>query len=262
MEEDQTESSERKGLNFRIQFNENWNNPTFLFLTGFILFGIIILIFDIHYKWDLPDLLVEAHGVLLDIFFFGIIFSIYDSYKHKSENIQRWQEEIDDYRDWDEKEATYRIAGNIHRLVKANIIKLNLSSTFLIDAKLYGLKLVGADFSYANLMGAGFVKSNLNGAIFHFSNLRKITWHHADLTNAILDNAIVDEFTYGSKEEKEYLFASFFNKLSYSQVVGIEELEKKYTVYRYVLSTTVQFRIVTKAEYQRLITPPIITLRK
>ena len=63
------------------------------------------------------DVLVEAHGMLFDILIIGtFIFALHELVEKRRERkskIKRWQEEIDDYRGWDEKEATIKIVGNI-----------------------------------------------------------------------------------------------------------------------------------------------------
>lgn len=89
-------------------------------LTAFILFIIIWFLVSgasikrgKSYKGEFLDsVLVEAHGLLFDIFIFGILIVFFNRIGERRRNIARWQEEIDDFRGWDEKEATFRIVGN------------------------------------------------------------------------------------------------------------------------------------------------------
>ena len=48
-------------------------------------------------------------GLFFDILVFGIFIVIYNRISERKRDIKRWNEEIDDFRGWDEKEATYRI---------------------------------------------------------------------------------------------------------------------------------------------------------
>lgn len=77
---------------------------------------ILFFLFDIRLIDNWTDVLVEAHGLLFDVILFGIVLSIFNKIKSKKENILRLQEELEDYRYWDEKEAVYRIIGIIKRL--------------------------------------------------------------------------------------------------------------------------------------------------
>jgi len=87
------------------------------------------------------NILVESYGMLFDIFVIGIlIFWLQDRGIKKLEEqrkirekeferkrtIQRYEEEIEDYLGWDEKEATFRIVGNIKRLKKLEVGFINL----------------------------------------------------------------------------------------------------------------------------------------
>ncbi len=81
----------------------------------------------------------------------------------KSRRIEQWKEEIDDYRGWDEKEATYRIVGMIKRLNKHNVTRIDLSRCFLKGANLENANLEGANLFRANLQGASLWSANLEG---------------------------------------------------------------------------------------------------
>lgn len=61
------------------------------------------------------NILVEAHGMLLDIFVIGVIILMLNQMGEKQRTIQRYQDEIDDFRKWESEEAAHRIAGNIKK---------------------------------------------------------------------------------------------------------------------------------------------------
>jgi hypothetical protein len=83
-----------------------------------------------NYKGEfLNSILVEAHGLLFDIFVFGILIVFFNKMGEKRRNIKRWQEEIDDFRGWNSEEAKFRIVGNIKRLNRNGIILREIRSS-------------------------------------------------------------------------------------------------------------------------------------
>jgi len=155
---------------------------------------IIITITQYGYSYEfLKNVLVEAHGMLFDILIIGtFIFALHklgEKRLEKKHNILRWQEEIDDFRGWDEKEATYRIVGNIKRLNKMGVTNINLKNCYLENAKLNGVRLKdanlsGANLTKANLARADLIEANLTKSILRYANL-----HDADLSDANLSGA-------------------------------------------------------------------------
>jgi hypothetical protein len=186
------------------------------------------------------DLLVEAHGLIFDILFFSIILGIYNYFIEKKRNINRYEEEIDDFRGWNEKEATYRIIGNINRLMRKGVTKVNLRNCHLYGAQLLLFNLQGSDLERANLSkstlhkgslrNANLKECNLSGAFISFVDLRGANMTKADLreikivpradiTNVIFDMAIVEDMEWINKLE------------GYSQYIeGFDWLKENYHV--------------------------------
>lgn len=148
------------------------------------------------FSWH--DLLVEANGMVFDLFVFGILLSVYEALREKKEKIERLHEEIDDFRGWDEKEAMYRIVGAIKRLKKQGVLvsEINLTNGFLSNAELSsadlsGANLWGADLTKANLWdanltGADLTRARLSGAILIDANLKSANLSSANLSGAHL----------------------------------------------------------------------------
>lgn len=154
----------------------------------------------------LKNILIEAHGLIFDIFVFGVIVIIFNKIAERRRNIRRWKEEIDDFRGWDEKEAMHRIVGKIRRLNEQKISEIDLRNCFLknsnlMDANLKRAKLGGADFDYAelervnlneavlygtSLEGANLYKANLDGAYLYKANLQEASLEEASLKGAYL----------------------------------------------------------------------------
>jgi len=141
-----------------------------------------------------------------------VIFNKYaDKRRERKLNIQRWQEEIDDYRGWNADEAIFRIIGNIKRLNSHNITKINLSYCYLENACLGSNPQRFADRALGNLspkdmglMNQGYLVrsvatgdeefiANLHGAILINTNLIKANLMDVNLSDANLYRADLQE---------------------------------------------------------------------
>lgn len=167
-----------------------------------LIFVPLLLIVDLlFFEWPkgLNDVLIEAHGVVFDLLVFGVILAAYDHLRQKQQNIKRYREEIDDFRRWDEKEAMYRVVGNIRRLNREGVTKIDLSYCYLSGAMLKETDLSGANLSVANLKGANLSRAtltganlsdaNLSGADVRLANLAKVNISWANLSKAKLYRA-------------------------------------------------------------------------
>ncbi|UZR98631.1 pentapeptide repeat-containing protein [Chondrinema litorale] len=156
---------------------------------------IIISVLDIRYleTSNGKDILIEAHGLLFDIFVFGVLLAYLNKFLEKKQKSERYQEEIDDFRGWEEKEAKYRIVGNIKRLNKIGYGRINLSNCYLAHADLHQANLVkanlkGVDLSYADLRNADLSYSNLSDADLSGADLSNALLRGVNLSNAKLNN--------------------------------------------------------------------------
>jgi BTB/POZ domain-containing protein KCTD9 len=156
-----------------------------LIISAFLVVGATIFRFDITYDDDfLKNVLVEAHGMVLDIAVIGVFILWLNKLGEKRLEIKRYLEEIDDFRGWRSEEAGYRIAGNVRRLNRHGVTKINLSQCDLRAPYLSGINLRGANLVGANLQRASLWETDLFGA-----NLREATLIGADLRGAKLIGA-------------------------------------------------------------------------
>lgn len=172
-----------------------------------LIFGLDLFLFKSFEDWK--NVLVEANGLVFDLVVFGIIFALYEHYRQKHETakksevekqqrIERYQEEIDDFRGWKDKEAAYRLKGIIHRLNKEGITSIDLNGCYLARIPLVRVNLTNAGLYLANLMGTKLVGVDLTGATLESANLSKAkllgaNLHKADLTKANLLGANLQE---------------------------------------------------------------------
>ena len=184
----------------------------------YLIAGLIAMAVLLALDWVVEpkgeDILVEAHGMLFDIILFGIILAIFDSITEKRTTIRRYQEEIDDFRNWDAEEAKSRIIGNLKRLIRLGVDEFDLSDCYLektnmafLNGKissLDGTHLSNCDLRELDLRGLNLKKTHLKGANLSGVDLRELNLAEvdlrevnlsgsnlagADLQGAILDNA-------------------------------------------------------------------------
>ena len=167
----------------------NTSSSMFPMVVALIVVGVTVI--GLSFKFYLNDsekfyenVLVEGHGMLLDIIIFGLIFTYINITNSKKIEIQRFKEEIDDFRHWTELEASYRIAGILRRLDQYKINNLNLADCYLKDAYLEKIHLKSATLEKANLEGAHLGYADLMGA-----NLRIANLENADLRISNLEGA-------------------------------------------------------------------------
>ncbi len=140
------------------------------------------------------NVLVEAHGMLFDILVFGVLILWFHERGKKQIVNQRYEDEIDDFRGWESPEAAHRIRGNIKRLNRNGITRINLTNCYLEDINLMGATLQKAllteavlseanvekaSFQQADLMSAEFVKANCWHTDFRQASLRHANLHGA-----------------------------------------------------------------------------------
>jgi hypothetical protein len=177
---------------------------SFTFIVGLIMV-VVILLLDTIFRPTYKELLIEAHGMIFDLLMFGIVLGVYDLVLRRREEgtrdkirredlINRYREEIEDYRGWKSEEAMFRTVGNIKRLNSLGITYINLENAYLNKSNLREVKLVGAWMQEVRLVEADlrrsrFNQANLQRAFLNSSNLGESQLSKADLTGATLVSA-------------------------------------------------------------------------
>lgn len=148
------------------------------FFIALILLGYCIGLYLFGYLKDLKtnelidyknNVNVELFGSLVDIIIFGILFYAIQYFFQKKEKIEFLKEQIDDFRDWDEKEASYRIIGIIKRLHKLGVDDINLSRCHFKELNIIGNEGVffGFNFKASDLTDTTFTKTKINNPNFN-----------------------------------------------------------------------------------------------
>lgn len=224
--------------------NRNLTPKYLFYLISLILFLIFNQYLYSKYRVEPVDLIVEYHGLLFDILFFGIGFTIYETYRVKKERIQQLTDELNDFRYWKSEVAKYRILGILKRLKLLKVKSIDLSycyfdDTFFGENEYSELKILDefnmshtqmrkcrfnfVSFKKTNLFGSSFNDSFFQGADFSNANLRgaqfrnvemagKISFREADLTNAQF-NGDINFGDFGLTLKDDYVSYDFTNAI-------------------------------------------------
>lgn len=166
-----------------------------LIINSFVVYA---LIFGFGFSSDgefWKGILVEAHGMLFDIAIIGVLILWLNKKGEKRLEIQRYKDEIDDFRYWKSEEAMHRIVGNIRRLNKKGVSSIHLNECYLKNANLSGVTLQGAYLVNATLNGAILFSTNLRYADLRNANFIDANLHTADFREADLRLALFNSKT-------------------------------------------------------------------
>lgn len=150
--------------------------------------------------------LVEAHGMLLDILVIGVFVLWLDLRRSKRIENRGYQNEIDDFRGWQSDEGKLRTMGNIKRLnangvtfidlhrcflKEMDMRKLNLRGSFIQGADLGSTKLRGANLRQADLQGTYLGDADLVGVDLRSANLERAKCQRSVFQGANLRGASI-----------------------------------------------------------------------
>lgn len=162
------------------------NLALFIFSIAFI--GILIFHYIISPLEDpksfAEGVLTETVGMLFDILILLVFISYIEQKAEKKRRIERYKEELNDYKGWNEKEAVYRVVGIVRRLQKEKEYNLDLSGYYLNSASLQKLNLSDSFFRDSYLKGAFIEDCNFNNSSILESNLKEIYITHSDFSNS------------------------------------------------------------------------------
>jgi len=226
---------------------------------GALVLVFLSTLFIYGYKADfIRNIFVEAHGMVFDLLIIAtFLFFLQTRVRKKrtrEQNIKRWKEENSDFRGWDEKEATFRIVGNIRRLNRQGVTKINLTGCFLNKADLNEVKITNSNahlafFREANLSNAKIINYNLRlsdftGANLVMADLRETKLKQVNFEKAMLMGANLREtdFEQTILEETNFQGAD----LRGAKKLTIGQLSRVKTLYNAKLDPDLQKKIEDK----------------
>ena len=173
----------------------------------------------------LEGVLTETVGMLFDIILLLVFVAYIKEKSDKNRKIERYEDEIDDFRSWNEKEATFRIIGNIRRLQKENVSKINLHDCYLKDATIKSIKLKNSNLSFSNLESTKVEFCEFHNCIFTESKMSGFEADESDFSDSEMDDCDLElSILRGSKLVNAILSSSILQEsnFSYTNCQGAE----------------------------------------
>jgi len=186
----------------------NRESKAILFTFLFILIVVLIIdytIFKISGKLSLDGFMTEVHGMLLDVFVFGVLLSIYNGYKQKEEKEDRIRKqrieeinslrlELNDIKHGESEYVKLRIIYILKRLNVYGVEKFELPLINLSGIKIEGVKfkdsnLMGCDFSDCEITNVKFINCNLSNSSFEASPIEDVSFENSILTGVSFEEA-------------------------------------------------------------------------
>lgn len=165
-----------------------------------------------------PGILVEAHGMLLDMVVVGIFLLLIENFRNTKNEIARNKELIEDLKYWKSDEASYRIRGAILRLNRLGITEMDLEGCHLKNIDLQSIslrrsKLFSADLGGADIRKVDLSECNLKGAYFGDSDCRGTSFRNSSLhrTRCRRSNMIAACFAEAQLEKTEFFDTNLQN---------------------------------------------------
>ncbi len=180
------------------------------------------LIFNSNKRVLFEGVIVEFHGFLFDLLFFGLVISIYDAVSNRRLTLRRLIEELDDFRGWSEKTAEKRIRGIIKRLLANDFTELDLRNCYLPNSTNFGTEeMKGWVFRKTSLMNSNFnevtfVKCNfrwaeLEGTQFDSCRFVECDFSHAQLFDVKFENCELKDVKFEAARVKKGFLKSIEN---------------------------------------------------
>ncbi len=180
--------------NLRLKYWFKYELPKYsgiIFFTSLSILSLlgIILLDKFDPDFSRHDILVEAHGLIFDLFVFGILITIFDFLRNRRDNRSRYNEEIEDLIGWKSEEAKVKILAKVKRLYNLGQRRFFLSNAYLKRANLSDYDLTDSVIVLTNIKKGSFVRSNLKNARLTASKLQKVYFTSAHLENTDLSNS-------------------------------------------------------------------------
>ncbi|MDC5872215.1 pentapeptide repeat-containing protein [Vibrio europaeus] len=145
--------------------------------------------FGLYEKSFFENLLVEAHGLVFDVFVLGFVFAWLDGHRQKRDAIARNLEALLDLNTFDDKKHVKRKINIIKRLngfgiTKIDVTDLALKDEVLTDFQFSNSKLFGLSFQHCRIVNLTAQDSQLNASNFNDSNLKNAEFLNTNFTNA------------------------------------------------------------------------------
>lgn len=220
-----------------------------IFIICFEVAGILAAWLDyFDHEHSYHDVLVEFHGLVFDLFLFGIVITWYEAARSRKEEryrieierkltIKRYLEELEDYQHWRSDESSYRTQGIIRRLVNENATDITLKYSYLHKARFEFLNLSGYVFVEVELKDGMFYKGEFDQVIFSMAKLRRTKFLDVTFKQTLFMNLDLSSTLFHGCDLRGVSFFNvevpkidWFSDLRVNFNDGVEELMKRYII--------------------------------
>lgn len=196
---------------------------TVLILVTIIVIGLSLPFYLKQFDEMYLNVLAEAHGMIFDILVIGILLFWLREQGDIKQRISQYKDEIDDFRMWESEEAAFRNAGNIKRLNREGVTKIDLVGTFLTKTNLSKVRLAEANLNTANISNTILLEADLHGARLNQTNFENANINQANLSNTFASGAnFKDAFLIKANFEGAFLIKTNFSN-SYLMEANLKE---------------------------------------
>jgi uncharacterized protein YjbI with pentapeptide repeats len=167
-----------------------------LVILAILVLGLSLPYYLENFRDFFKEVLAEAHGMLFDIAIIGILIYWLRENGEKQLRIKMYNDEIDDFRQWESEEASFRTVGNIkrlnrHKITEINLVNCHLTKTNLNHVDLSGSNLNSANFSNANAIECNFSKTRANQTNFENAKMNQANFEGAFASGANFKDAFL-----------------------------------------------------------------------
>jgi len=166
-----------------------------LLILGLLIFIIVIgsqLYFFGYNKTTLEGLLIEAHGLVIELFLFGFLLLKLE----KSPNKDKYLELIDSYRNDKTEKASKVISDCIKRLNEMGIFEFDLSECYLKNAILNKSYIKNSKLENSNFMNTSLQYSDLSGSNVDSANFRDAVLDNSNLEGIDFSKAFIEKTSF------------------------------------------------------------------
>lgn len=135
-------------------------------------------IWGLYSRSFFENVLVEAHGAVLDLLVVGVILYWFEQRRSRRDQIERLDEELADLRLYRAPDAPYRTLGTIRRLL-------------VLDCK-KALQISEMALSHLELKNLDLYQCNMHATVFTDSRIRNVNFENCSLDAAIFAGAILE----------------------------------------------------------------------
>jgi BTB/POZ domain-containing protein KCTD9 len=185
---------------------------TVLVLVTIIVVGLSLPFYLNQFDEMYLNVLAEAHGMIFDILVIGILLFWLREQGEIKQRISQYRDEIDDFRMWESEEAAFRNAGNIKRLNRHGITKIDLVGAYLTKTNLSNVRLMEANMNTANISNTILLEANLEAARLNQTNFENANINQANLSKTYASGAnFKDAFLIKANFEGAFLIKTNFH---------------------------------------------------